>query len=162
MDHHRSKEGVELNLAAMLDMAFQLLTFFILTFQPPPLEGQLAMRLPAAKPTNIHGKGPPGEHVSSQIPVGQFDTLLISVISQSGAIEAISVGDRTARDLGELNRLLKDVFGNRDSPFEQVVLQVDDGLHYENLLKTVEVCLKQKLPDGSKLAKLSFVPLGRQ
>ena len=27
----RIKKGVELNLAAMLDMAFQLLTFFILT-----------------------------------------------------------------------------------------------------------------------------------
>ena len=31
---HHSQEEVELNLAAMLDMAFQLLTFFILTFRP--------------------------------------------------------------------------------------------------------------------------------
>ena len=40
---HRKKnaqEEVELNLAAMLDMAFQLLTFFILTFRPPPVEGR--------------------------------------------------------------------------------------------------------------------------
>ena len=32
----RGKEEVELNLAAMLDMAFQLLAFFILTFRPSP------------------------------------------------------------------------------------------------------------------------------
>ena len=33
---HKSNDEVELNLAAMLDMAFQLLTFFILTFKPAP------------------------------------------------------------------------------------------------------------------------------
>ena len=43
---HRSQEEVELNLAAMLDMAFQLLAFFILTFQAGPLEGQINLRLP--------------------------------------------------------------------------------------------------------------------
>ena len=41
-----SGEEVELNLAAMLDMAFQLLTFFILTFKPAPVEGQVNLRLP--------------------------------------------------------------------------------------------------------------------
>ncbi len=36
----KRKQGeVELNMASMLDMAFQLLTFFILTFRPPPAEG---------------------------------------------------------------------------------------------------------------------------
>ena len=30
----------------MLDMAFQLLTFFILTFRPAPIEGQISLRLP--------------------------------------------------------------------------------------------------------------------
>jgi biopolymer transport protein ExbD len=154
---------VELNLAAMLDMAFQLLTFFILTFQPPPLEGQLVMRLPTAKPLGCQGEGPIGDVVSSHLPkIEKHDTLLISVTARSGAIGAISVDNRSARDLPELNRLLKGVFDNRDSPFEQVVLQVSDGLRYEELLKTVEVCLEQRLPDGSKLAKLSFVPLGQR
>ena len=41
----RGLEEVELNLAAMLDMAFQLLTFFILTFKPAPVEGQITLRL---------------------------------------------------------------------------------------------------------------------
>ena len=162
MDHRRSKPEVELNLAAMLDMAFQLLTFFILTFQPPPLESQLAMRLPAAKPTGSEGDGPIGGFTSNHLPkIEPVDTLFINVTARSGAIGAISVDNRSARDLHELNRLLTEIFGNRDSPFEQVVLQVGDGLRYEELLKTVEVCMKQRLPDGSKLAKLSFVPLGQ-
>src|SRR5580692_3584068 len=42
----RDQGSVEMNLAAMLDMAFQLLTFFILTFRPAPIEGQLALNMP--------------------------------------------------------------------------------------------------------------------
>ena len=44
----------------MLDMAFQLLTFFILTFRTVPVEGQINLRLPPPKPipggTNTIGK----------------------------------------------------------------------------------------------------------
>ena len=36
MIRQQSSEGVELNVTAMLDMAFQLLAFFILTFRPGP------------------------------------------------------------------------------------------------------------------------------
>jgi biopolymer transport protein ExbD len=46
MAKRRSSEEVELNLAAMLDMAFQILTFFILTFKPAPVEGQIQIRMP--------------------------------------------------------------------------------------------------------------------
>ena len=45
-----SEGGVELNLAAMLDMAFQLLAFFIMTFKPAPIEGQINLKLPPPKP----------------------------------------------------------------------------------------------------------------
>src|ERR1700736_3569201 len=39
---------VELPITPMLDMAFQLLAFFILTYHPSALEGQVALALPAA------------------------------------------------------------------------------------------------------------------
>ena len=38
---------VELPITPMLDMAFQLLMFFILTYRPSMLEGHLALSLPA-------------------------------------------------------------------------------------------------------------------
>ena len=40
---------MELNLVAMLDLAFQLLAFFILTFKPAPAEGQILLRMPPAE-----------------------------------------------------------------------------------------------------------------
>ena len=52
----RSQSEVELNLAAMLDMAFQLLTFFILTFRPAPIEGQISLRLPPPQARDV-GQG---------------------------------------------------------------------------------------------------------
>ena len=42
---------VELNLASMLDMAFQLLAFFILTFHPSPIEGQLSLHFRPPSPS---------------------------------------------------------------------------------------------------------------
>ena len=41
---------MELNVTAMLDMAFQLLAFFVLTFKPPPGEDQIYLKLPPAQP----------------------------------------------------------------------------------------------------------------
>ena len=38
----------DLPITPMLDMSFQLLAFFIMTFKPSPTEGQLAMSLPPA------------------------------------------------------------------------------------------------------------------
>ena len=40
------QEGVTLNMAAMLDMAFQLLAFFIATFKPMTIEQPIAPKLP--------------------------------------------------------------------------------------------------------------------
>src|SRR5262249_45163516 len=37
---------ITLPITPMLDMSFQLLSFFILTFKPMPTEGQLAINLP--------------------------------------------------------------------------------------------------------------------
>ena len=56
MMRRRRKQGdVELNLAAMLDMAFQLLTFFILTFKPPPAEATfIAMTKSASDATDFY------------------------------------------------------------------------------------------------------------
>ena len=56
----RKQEDVELNVTAMLDMAFQLLTFFILTFRPAPIEGQISLRLPPPQAVVVTKKRPEG------------------------------------------------------------------------------------------------------
>jgi biopolymer transport protein ExbD len=153
---------VELNLAAMLDMAFQLLTFFILTFKPAPIEGQVSLRLPDPKPiaTNAPNAQQAGNDASNTNPVKGVNTLIISVFSTpAGKILSLGVGEANVGTAAQLNNKLQTVFADPANPFEQVVVQVSGNLRYDELMKVVEVCTKQKMPDGSPLSKLSFLEL---
>lgn len=157
----KSDEEVELNMAAMLDMAFQLLTFFILTFRPPPAEGQISLKLPP--PLAIAGaqSAPnPGQKPSDSVPKA-VDSLVITIFSNpQGGVEEIAVGPTNlgANTPRALDQRLKEVFSDAANPFEQVILQIDRRLRYDKLMAMIEVCTKQKMLDGKPLSKLSFVP----
>src|SRR5689334_9240934 len=104
----RAQEDVELNLAAMLDMAFQLLTFFILTFKPAPIEGQISLRLPPPVPiTPIKGQAP-GADVKNPNPIQGVNSLIISVFpDKAGNIDTMAIGDQQAGSLSSLDARLK-------------------------------------------------------
>ena len=150
-------EQVELNVTAMLDMAFQLLAFFILTFKSPPPEGQISLRLPPPLAINAKTVTPPGQQASDSNAVKGVDTLTISVIAQGGGAPSYAVGERSVFTVAALESELGKIFGDKGNPFEQVVIQVSSDVTYESLMKVIEACAKQKLPDGNKLSKLSFV-----
>src|ERR1043166_5062450 len=95
------KEEVELNLAAMLDMAFQLLTFFILTFKPAPVEGQLDLRLPPPAPVaGAKGGSAPGEDEANKEPPKPVESLIISIFpTPTGGIASMGVGEQNIANL---------------------------------------------------------------
>ena len=158
---HRRKSGedVELNLTAMLDMAFQLLAFFCLTFQPPPAEGQISMRLPPPKPvlSDVKSKIDAGQNQSKELPTG-LNTLVVSLFADpSGTLSGLSVGETPIPTLPSLDAKLKKIFADKDNPFDQVIVQVQEDVKYEDLMKVIEICASQKLPNGKLLDRLSFV-----
>ena len=157
----RSHSEVELNLAAMLDMAFQLLCFFILTFKPAPIEGQVSLRLPPPQvAVVVKGGQQAGSDEANKNPVTGVNTLTISVFAdpKSGQIASLGVGEtHVTGGVTALDAKLKEVFADPGNPFDQVIIQVSDACRYDELMKIVEICTKQKLPDGTKLSKLSFV-----
>ncbi|MHB1036942.1 MAG: ExbD/TolR family protein [Pirellulales bacterium] len=157
----RKQSEVELNLAAMLDMAFQLLTFFILTFKPAPIEGQVSLRLPPPQPvTNVKSGQQAGADTSNTNPVAGLDTLVVSVFAKpSGGIEALAIGEGNVANLQELEARLKVVLSDPGSGFKQVIVQVGSDLRYEELMRVIDICTRQKLPGGERLTKLSFVEL---
>jgi biopolymer transport protein ExbD len=164
MPHRRARRksaDVELNLAAMLDMAFQLLTFFILTFKPAPVEGQLELRLPPPQPLIAGGKIPPGE--TSEQPAStllHLNTLVISILpTDTGEIQSLAIGEGRVAGLAQLDARLKAAFSDPASTFDQVVVQVGSSLRYEQLMKVVDICSRQKLTTGQPLRKLSFVEI---
>lgn len=158
---HKGSESVELNLAAMLDMAFQLLAFFILTFKTSPVEGQINLKLPPPMPVTEVNKGQAaGNNDANNSPVQGLNTLVISAFSTPGGrIATLAVGEGNVAGVSALDGRLKAVFSDASSPFDQVIIQVGSKLRYEELMKVVDVCTRQTLPNGEKLSKLSFVEL---
>jgi biopolymer transport protein ExbD len=160
-----SQEEVVLNLAAMLDMAFQLLAFFILTFRPAPVEGQINLNLPP--PVPIAQQTPKDKDEGDGVGIAAAHTLTIKIVAAgNGQVASVSVGlaklfegplDRGRINL--LDRRLKDVFAIEGKPFDQVLLQVGKALNYGELMKVIEICTRQKMADGKPVNKISFVEL---
>ncbi len=159
------EEEVSLNLAAMLDMAFQLLAFFILTFKPSPVEGQLSMNLPGPNVgAQINGAASSGQ--SSSVPTETIESYLLQVTANSdGTIARVKnvagdvfAGGATPQNLERLNRALNEAFG-KSAVYEQVLIMVDPTLRYDELMRVIDLCLRQKLPDGTSLQKISFKEL---
>lgn len=164
---HRKSPNVDLNLAAMLDMAFQLLTFFILTFRPAPIEGQLGLHLPPPIPlTNVKSDNR-DQITGSGGDVSGLESLDLYISATSkGDVSQIKVGMSPIvkgrldpRNQAALYQQLKSIFVLQNIPLDRVQLAVDERLRYEELMKIVDACTRQTLPDGKPLQRISFVTL---
>lgn len=161
----RKSSNVDLNLAAMLDMAFQLLTFFILTFRPAPIEGELGLHLPPPVPITKNvdqGESTEGGANADVEDVEKLDLMITS--DDSGEVSMIKAGMRALvsgrmnkPNIMKLDDQLKKMFDEQVIPLDRVQLAVDERLRYEELMKIIDVCTKQKLKDGKNLQRISFI-----
>ncbi|WLD14016.1 ExbD/TolR family protein [Planctellipticum variicoloris] len=164
---HRDTGEVQLNLAAMLDMAFQLLTFFILTFRPAPIEGQLAVNLP---PPVVQTKVEAPSDASDSAGSGEdsLKTIFIHVTADdAGETQQVRIVDGVVSNgplddaqLRSIHRRLESFFSIGKVPFDRVQIAVDGRLRYSELMKLVDVATRQKLADGTFLQKISFMEAG--
>lgn len=166
---HRKAASVDLNMAAMLDMAFQLLAFFILTFRPAPVEGQLGMHMPPPIPLTNVKSNKAQEAGGGDAGLMDVEKLDLSIDSNSqGEVAQIKVGMRPiirgrldASATASLHRQLRDIFIIQAIPFDRIQLIVDDRLHYNELMKIIDVCTQQVLPNGKKMERISFISANR-
>lgn len=163
----RDEGVIELNLAAMLDMAFQLLAFFILTFKPSAVEGQINLTLPPPMAVaNVSEPAAQQDKSDSPAPPAA-KTMIITITGtpdgQVGYVQVglgkLFVGPSDPVKLRDLDQRLKQVFLLEGTPFDQVLLRVGKSLAYGELMKIVEVCTRQKMADGAKVNKISFVEI---
>ncbi len=161
----RDQGSVEMNLAAMLDMAFQLLTFFILTFRPAPVEGQLSLNLPppvavaVAKPEANDGNDNMGE--------AGLETLHLQVMAnERGGVKQVILeaspvvqGEMNDANIQRLDKELRRIFGTKMIAFDRIQIAVERKLRYGELMKIIDVCTRQKTPDGKQMQKISFTEL---
>jgi biopolymer transport protein ExbD len=127
----------------MLDMAFQLLTFFVLTYRPAPIEGQFSMNLLPPQPaTRIDATPPPESAASSELPVSLRTVTAILRADEAGNLGAIALAENDVRDLEEFQLKARELLENPDLPFDQTLIQVDPRLKYEGLMQIIDILSK--------------------
>ena len=147
-------------MTAMLDMAFQLLAFFILTFKPSEIEAQVSMRMPKEKAVTQ------GSSVNVDLKAEEdsesFDFPLdVKVVADpDGGIERVEVGANVFPDASKdgyfqsVAAMISSIVGMPGC--DGVRISVSESLKYENLMKVVDICAQQPLPSGDGMKKISI------
>ena len=150
----REAEKIELQMTPMIDIVFQLLIFFIMTFKIVSLEGDFNIKMPASAPS----QGAPDD--DQLLPMK-----LRLTAGQGGGLSGITLNDRQFGNLDELHAYIIELVGSDESgeglEGAEVELDCDYGLHYENVVAAITAVSGEIDDDGSiiKLVeKIKFTP----
>src|SRR5689334_3262901 len=126
----------------MLDMSFQLLSFFILTFRPMPTEGQMSVALPKLEVTDQQTQVPPlpeddkkDEYTISLRASSGGDIALISLRGPAGESPEI----RNLNDLlGQLSAITPPA--GKGKAGVSITIEADNDLTYAKLIEVMDLC----------------------
>ena len=126
------EEEIELQMTPMIDIVFQLLIFFILTFKIVTPEGDFNVTMPQNAPS----EGEPPEN--------QFPPIVIHLKSgPSGVLSSISTNDRKLNDFMELHKMLRGIIDDSGGPGSagaaatEVELDCSPNLHFEYVIDAI-------------------------
>lgn len=137
---------IKLDLTAMIDIVFQLLTFFIMTFKVVSMEGDFSIRMPLAT-TNA-------EQMDEVLP----DLITVKLrAGDNGNISSIVTNSNETYIDGTMFQQLTDFVeqqlagvGNPESAKKtEVEFDIDFGLKYSYTIKAIEAVSGRIQPDGS-------------
>jgi biopolymer transport protein ExbD len=126
----------------ILDMAFQLLAFFILTFKAPSAETHIDLHLPttpAALPAAPRGQARP--RASRAVDADLENDLLVRALADDlGDLKALRLGEAEVPDLAALGERLRRYTGLLGNRPLRVRLVADDRLRYEPAARIIATC----------------------
>jgi biopolymer transport protein ExbD len=141
-----AEKQITISLAAMvtpmLDMSFQLLSFFIITFRPMPTEGQLAINLPKVDATE---SPPPLEPLP---PDDKKDEYTITVHAGAGGEVALlglkgpTVNSENIKNFGDLLAQLRAIPkpAGRGAEGVSITIESSNDLKYYRLIDLMDLC----------------------
>ncbi len=152
-------EKIELQMTPMIDIVFQLLIFFIMTFKIISLEGDFNIKMPSSAPS----QGAPDE---DQLPPMK----LRLKASSEGKLASIRLNDREFQSLDELHEHILSLVGTDSGPGAalegaEVELDCDYNLEYSNVVAAITAVSGKVESDRSirKLVeKIKFAPPKQQ
>lgn len=142
--------GVELPITPMLDMAFQLLTFFIFTYHPSALEVQMELNLPSAGEARAKDARDVDPSKSSDAVIEEPSQVTIIATTHhdnnSGALSQLIVdglAKTTVNNMKELNSYLRQLGGDANlTNKEKVTIQADPALRWSYVVEVMDACKK--------------------
>jgi biopolymer transport protein ExbD len=146
----------DLPITLMLDMAFQLLAFFLITFRPSPTEVQLALALPRED-------GSRGQEILRPLEADKPSVYTVRVTAaENGTIERVTISEEgavAAKDLGTKVEAVRDELKavaaglSRENRTGKLTLELDEKLVQEYVVQLMDTGARAGFAD------LSPVPL---
>ncbi len=148
-------EGVELQMTPMIDIVFQLLIFFIMTFKIVAPEGDFNIKMPRSAPS----EGLPDD---TQLP----PIKITLKATNDGSLAAIQMGQRTLRSFDELHNEIRQVVGESTTPGSleespEIELDCDYQLKFDLAMRAITAVSGYTDADGGIvkiIEKIKFTP----
>ncbi len=141
-------DKVEIMMTPMIDIVFQLLIFFIMTFKIVAPEGDFNIKMPLAAPS----EGLPDDNQLPPMKVRLRAT-------DSGRLASIQLGQRTLPDFKSLQMQVRDIVGDDRGPGSvaastEVELDCDYKLQFESVIDAITAVSGYVASDGQSIIKL--------
>lgn len=138
--------AIQLPITPMLDMSFQLLAFFIMTFRAAStLEGELDMFLPKAGEAKAKAPDDVDLSKTSDADIDQSSELTVVIEATAGGdLSKIMVKDKAAStpvdDVKALRAKLKELRGELTNR-ANIKIEAESKLKYARLVEVMDACL---------------------
>ena len=147
----KENEKIELQMTPMIDIVFQLLVFFVMTFKIVAQEGDFNIRMPRSAPDEIM----PEEMETSA-------TLRLSA-NEAGDLTQIQMDDVLLDDFDDLHRHVVGIVGDSIELKESMEVEIvaDFDLRYEFVMQAITSVSGYRTPDDQivpLIQKINFSP----
>ena len=149
----RDEDKIELQMTPMIDIVFQLLVFFIMTFKIVTQEGDFNVKMPlaAASGTSFDPSVPPMK--------------LRLTANTEGQLTGIQLNDRRFEQFDQLHRhIIGIVGGDQPDAFREsweIEIDADYQLRYEYVIEAITAVTGYRTPDNGVvklIEKIRFSP----
>lgn len=146
--NQREQEKIEIQMTPMIDIVFQLLVFFIMTFKVVSMEGDFNIKMPLAAPSE-----------------GALDDNLVPPMKlrltagANGNLAGISLNDQSVESFEALKNKIISIVGHERGPGSiqdtaEVEIDADYNLNYENTIKAITAVSGYRDPNTDTVVKM--------
>lgn len=147
-------DKVEMQMTPMIDIVFQLLTFFVMSFKIVTLEGDFNIKMPLAAS---------GASDVVDVPLPPIRIRLTA--DNQGQFAGIQMGERSLSSFDDLNQAIMKMVGTDEGPGlrseAEAEIDADYNLHYREVVHAITAISGHVTPDGhivKLIEKLKFAP----